>query len=42
MTLRLPPELLEQLREQAQAMGMSTNARIIDLILKGLRTEESE
>ena len=40
-TLRLPVELMEKLRGQAEARGMSLNERIVDLILKGFRFEES-
>lgn len=40
-TLRLPVELMNQLREQAERSGMSLNERIIDLILKGLQVEKS-
>lgn len=36
-TLRLPVELMEQLRRQAQAMGISVNALILMLIDKGFR-----
>ena len=31
-TLRLPSELAEQLREQAQEMGMSLNAVILSIL----------
>lgn len=36
-TLRLPPELLEKLRQQAQEMGISVNELILILIDKGFR-----
>ncbi len=40
-TLRLPTELMDRLRRQAQEIGISLNERIVDLILKGFRFEES-
>lgn len=36
-TLRLPPELMEKLRQQAQEMGLSVNALILVLIDKGFQ-----
>ena len=36
-TLRLPVELLEQLKQQAQEMGISINALILLLIDKGFQ-----
>lgn len=36
-TLRLPVELMERLRRQAQEMGISTNALILLLIDKGFQ-----
>lgn len=36
-TLRLPPELLEQIRKQAQEMRVSVNAMILILIDTGFR-----
>lgn len=36
-TLRLPPGMLEQLRVQAQRMGLSVNALMLMLIDKGLQ-----
>ena len=36
-TLRLPPELLERLRKQAQKMGISLNQLILVLIDKGFQ-----
>ena len=36
-TLRLPPELMERLRRQAQEMGISINACIILCLEAGLR-----
>lgn len=39
ITLRLPLELLEQLRRQAQEMGISTNQLLTNLILRGLHRE---
>lgn len=38
-TLRLPPELLERLREQAQERGDSLNETIIRYIRLGLEVE---
>lgn len=38
-TLRLPPELLEKLRQQAQEKGDSLNETIIRLIRVGLEEE---
>ena len=35
-TLRLPPELLEQIRRQAQEMGISINGLIILCLETGL------
>lgn len=34
-TLRLPAELMEQLKEEAQKMGVSFNAYVLILIDKG-------
>lgn len=37
-TLRLPPELLEKLRQQAREMGISVNELILILIDKGFQS----
>ena len=39
-TLRLPAELMDRLRQEAQERGISLNERIVDLILKGFQFEE--
>ena len=38
-TIRLPAELLEQLKREADRMGISVNERIVALIIKGLDSE---
>ena len=38
-TLRLPGELLERLRGQAQAKGVSVNQLLVTLILQALHPE---
>lgn len=40
-TLRLPPELLERLRKQAQKMGISQNACIILCMEAGIAVLEA-
>lgn len=38
-TLRLPPELLEQIQQKAQERGDSVNETIVRLIRKGIELE---
>lgn len=38
-TLRLPRALMDQLREQAQAKGVSVNQLLVTLILQALHPE---
>jgi predicted HicB family RNase H-like nuclease len=42
VTLRLPPQLAENLRAKADAKGVSTNSLIMILLDMGLQLYESE